>query len=235
MKRNIAIIEDDAFIAQDLQEILIENGYEPVWIAHSVAEAMSFLKKNKAELILMDIHLDDVLDGIHLAGIVKNEYSVPVVFTTAFSDPPTLERVKNVSPYGYVVKPYTSADIRVAIEMAFSRSDTTKNSSDNSSDSVFVNSVSGMVRIEKSSILFLEAYDYYANIYTSKEKTLAKMTLGELLETIGDDALLRVHKSYAVNLKHIGKIKSNEIYMGEFRVPVGRTFKEELKKRIKII
>lgn len=236
MKRKINIVEDDVFIAQDLCEMLAEMDYSVLSVSHTAAEALASLKKEKPDLILMDINLNDAIDGVHLAGIVKTEYKIPVVFTTAFSDQATLERVKNISPYGYVVKPYTAANIKVAVELAFSRLDGEKNNpvmEENTAS--FINSTNGMIKVVPQEILYINAYDYYANVFTASEKILAKMTLGEVLETINDPDLVRVHKSYAVNVKKVEKIKNNEIHIGEVRIPIGRAYKEELKNKIKII
>ncbi len=236
MNRKLNIVEDDVFIAQDLCEMLAEMDYTVLSVSHTAAEALSSLKKEKPDLILMDINLNDAIDGVHLAGIVKTEYKIPVVFTTAFSDQATLERVKNISPYGYVVKPYTAANIKVAVELAFSRLDGEKNVSVNEDNPAsFINSANGMIKIIPQEILYIHAYDYYANVFTPTEKILAKMTLGEVLETINDDDLVRVHKSYAVNIKKVEKIKNNEIHIGAVRIPIGRAFKEELKNKIKVI
>lgn len=236
MSRKINIVEDDLFIAQDLSEMLTEMNYSVLSVSHSATDALNSLKKEKPDLILMDINLNDAIDGVHLAGIVKTEYKIPIVFTTAFSDQATLERVKNISPYGYVVKPYTAANIKVAVELAFARLDSEKNnSSSDDSAASFINSVSGMIKIIPEEILYINAFDYYANVFTSSEKILAKMTLGEVLETINFSDLVRVHKSHAVNINKVEKIKNNEIYIGDVRIPIGRAYKEELKKKIKVI
>lgn len=236
MVKKIYIVEDDVFIAHDLKEMLLELNYEVMNIAHTAKDVLEALKKQKPDLVLMDIQLNDSIDGIHLAGILKTEYKLPVIFTTAFSDQPTLERVKNIAPYGYVVKPYTAANIKVAIELAFSRIDNEVNSIVAKGAPVcFINSSNGMVKIISEEILYIDAYDYYANIYTHEGKILAKMTLKEILDQINSQQIIRVHKSHAVNLKKISKIKNNEIYINEITIPIGRAFKDDLMAKIKVI
>lgn len=236
MKKTIGIVEDDVFIASDLAEMLEEMNYEVVWTVHSPSDAITQIKINPPGLILMDIHLNEVVDGIHLAGIIKSEYKIPVIFTTAFSDPATLQRVKNVSPFGYVVKPYTASGIRIAIELAFARTEEeTEIKKDEPDNAIFINSTSGMVRVNNDEIWYIEAFDYYANIFTANGKILAKMTLGEVLDSIKNEQIVRVHKSFAVHISHIGKIKNNEIHIGDKKIPIGRAYKEDLKNRIKIL
>lgn len=234
--KKIYIVEDDVFIAHDLKEMLEELKYEVMAISHTATEALENFKKQKPDLVLMDIQLNDSIDGIHLAGILKTEFKLPVIFTTAFSDQATLERVKNIAPYGYVVKPYTSANIKVAIELAFSRMEmVTYRSAKDETAVCFISSSNGMIKIIPEEILYIDAYDYYANIYTLEGKTLAKMTLKEILDQIQSPQIIRVHKSHAVNLKKIEKIKNNEIHINKVIIPIGRAYKEDLMAKIKVI
>ncbi len=236
MIKKIYIVEDDVFIAHDLKEMLLEMKYEVIGISHTATDALEAFKKQKPDLVLMDIQLNDSIDGIHLAGILKTEFRLPVIFTTAFSDQATLERVKNIAPYGYVVKPYTSASIKVAIELAFSRIENqTDSNSKEETTACFINSSNGMMKIIPEEILYIDAYDYYANIYTPEGKILAKMTLKEILDQINSQQIIRVHKSHAVNLKKIDKIKNNEIHINQVLIPIGRAFKEDLMAKIKVI
>ena len=236
MIRKIYIVEDDVFIAHDLKEMLLEMNYEVMAISHTATDALEAFKKQKPDLVLMDIQLNDSIDGIHLAGILKTEFRLPVIFTTAFSDQATLERVKNIAPYGYVVKPYTSTSIKVAIELAFSRIENqTDANSKEETTACFINSSNGMMKIIPEEILYIDAYDYYANIFTLEGKILAKMTLKEILDQIQSPQIVRVHKSHAVNLKKIDKIKNNEIHINQVTIPIGRAFKEDLMAKIKVI
>lgn len=236
MRKRIAIVEDDVFIAEDLNQMLIDLNYDVIHVSNSANEAIKHFKEKIPDLALMDIELDDTIDGIHLAGILKLEYNVPVIFTTAFTDQQTLERVKKISPFGYVVKPYMEANIKVALELALSRvndkEEATKKEED---ESYFVNSVNGIVKINPAEILYISAFDYYANIFTVNGKVLAKTTLKEVLNLLNKPDLLRVHKSYVVNINKITRIKDNAIHMEDVKVPIGRSYKEELKARLKII
>jgi DNA-binding LytR/AlgR family response regulator len=236
MNKSIAIVEDDVFVARDLEELLGELGYIVSFVAHSAGDAIHKIKDKKPELVLMDIQLNDAIDGVHLAGIFKTEYKIPVIFTTAFSDAKTLERVKNVSPFGYIIKPYAEANIRVAVELAFTRISEEKAKGDlNTDDYCFINSVNGMIKIATEDILYIEAFDYYSNVFTATEKILAKMTLKEVLDALNNKDLLRIHKSYAVNVRHVTKIKYNEVYIGAVKIPIGRAYKDEVMQKLHIV
>ena len=67
----------------------------------------------------MDITLGGSLDGIETAEIISSKYDIPVIYLTSYSDRETLQRAKITEPYGYLIKPFDSREIEIAIEMAF--------------------------------------------------------------------------------------------------------------------
>ena len=54
----------------------------------------------------MDIRLKGPLSGIETAEMLRAERDLPVVYLTAYTDQPTLERARISEPFGYVVKPF---------------------------------------------------------------------------------------------------------------------------------
>ena len=70
------------------------------------------------DLVLMDVRIDGPIDGIETARRIRQIRDVPVVFLTAYSDAETLERAKQIEPYGYLVKPFAERDLQAAIEVA---------------------------------------------------------------------------------------------------------------------
>jgi PAS domain S-box-containing protein len=70
------------------------------------------------DLILMDIQLAGEMDGITAAGRICSVTDVPVVFLTAFSQDPLLQRAKAIAPYGYLIKPVSLRELTATLEMA---------------------------------------------------------------------------------------------------------------------
>lgn len=117
----ILVVEDEQLIADDLKETLEYLGYEvPVPIASGEA-AVTQAALLQPNLILMDIHLNGVLDGIEASKKIQAQSSIPIIFLTANADRSTLERVKAIQPFGYLLKPYDEKVLGTAIEIALSR------------------------------------------------------------------------------------------------------------------
>jgi signal transduction histidine kinase len=115
------IVEDEAIIAHDIASMLEELGYSVSGIASSATTALAFADKEPVDVVLMDIRIKGDVDGIDLAAQLKKSHRLPVVYITAHTDDVTLERARATEPFGYIAKPLTSADIKVALSIALQR------------------------------------------------------------------------------------------------------------------
>lgn len=115
---SILIVEDDNVIAQIADWRLKNLGYKVCGKAATGAEAMELLEKHKPDIVLMDINIKGDIDGIETAKLMKERFSIPVVYVTSHSEGPTLERAKETKPDGFILKPFDDDDLRVAIELA---------------------------------------------------------------------------------------------------------------------
>jgi PAS domain S-box-containing protein len=84
--------------------------------------------KNQPDLILMDIQLRGNMDGVQAATAITEQMDVPIVYLTANSDGPTLQRAKETGPYGFLVKPFEERAIQAGIEMAIYKHQSEKRS-----------------------------------------------------------------------------------------------------------
>lgn len=108
----IMVVEDEGLIALHLIEILENAGYRITGPFSSGEMALTVLKTPPApDLILMDIGLAGSLDGIETAGQIRSGFSVPLVFLTAYSTERTVERIQEVKPDGYIVKPFVAENL----------------------------------------------------------------------------------------------------------------------------
>lgn len=113
----ILVVEDDAIVAQDIVDCLRELGHCPIGPAYDLLAAKELLCDNTVQIALLDIHLEGRDDGILLSSWIRQEYFIPVIFLTAYSDYVTLSKVKQVYPEHFLVKPFNPAQLKAAIEI----------------------------------------------------------------------------------------------------------------------
>jgi DNA-binding NarL/FixJ family response regulator len=118
MNARILIVEDEALIAQDIKYCLEELGHKVHNIVMNGDKALDAIAHPDLDLVLLDINIKGSLSGIDLGDIIKNKYHLPFVYLTASSDDDTLNKAKSTLPYGYIVKPFNSRDLKVNIDLA---------------------------------------------------------------------------------------------------------------------
>jgi two-component system, response regulator PdtaR len=116
----ILIAEDDALVAQDLKDRLETLEYRVPWTTQSAQEAVVLAQHLRPDLVLMDIQLPGDMDGIQAAKQIRTLH-VPVFYVSGYCEGPVLERAKASEPYGYILKPYETRDLRIAIEIGLHR------------------------------------------------------------------------------------------------------------------
>jgi AmiR/NasT family two-component response regulator len=115
---NILIVEDEMILAEDLKDTLLDLGYRVAGSVGSGQAAIDIASKNDVELVLMDIKIDGELDGIDTAKTLQNRFRIPVIDLTAFSDDAIVQRAKETEPFGYIVKPDRTSEIKAVLEIA---------------------------------------------------------------------------------------------------------------------
>ncbi|MEI6235170.1 MAG: response regulator [Planctomycetota bacterium] len=117
-KPRLFVVEDELVVARDIQIQLNGLGYDTVGHTDRAEEAILRVGELRPDLVLMDVQLAGTMDGIAAAQAIRDQFSIPVVFLTAFSNQETLERAKLTEPFGYVLKPFSERELQTVVEMA---------------------------------------------------------------------------------------------------------------------
>ncbi|MFN3999954.1 response regulator transcription factor [Algoriphagus sp.] len=123
----ILIIEDEPLIAEDIADLCQLNGYKVCGTAYSASMGLKMINTHSPSLVLLDINLQDRIDGLEIANFLKDKYEIPFIFLTSYSDRETLAQVKKTSPLGYIVKPFNKEQLFSTIELALAQMEADKN------------------------------------------------------------------------------------------------------------
>jgi CheY-like chemotaxis protein len=113
----ILVVEDDINVAVVLEARLESFGYKVCDVAATGLSAIESAIEHRPDLILMDILLEGDMNGIEAADNIINHFDVPIIFLSCLNDPAVLERAVKTNPYGYIVKPYDKAALKMSIEI----------------------------------------------------------------------------------------------------------------------
>ena len=112
----ILIVEDEFFIALDLQAMAEDEGHTVLATATSASEAVEAAGTLRPDVVLMDVRLAQNSDGIEAAREIKDRYGIRSLFITANSDEGTRRRAAQVDPLGFLEKPVTQLTLRRALD-----------------------------------------------------------------------------------------------------------------------
>jgi len=114
----IFFVEDDEIVANVIEWRLNKLGYSVCGSAKNGVDAVSLIKEKKPDLVILDVELKGPMDGIDLGELLSTQTKIPFIYLTAHTEDNILKRAKNTGSRGYVKKPFSDDDLRVAIELA---------------------------------------------------------------------------------------------------------------------
>ncbi len=244
----LLIVEDDMIIAANIAMQLSKLGYEVSGIVPRGEEAIRHVETNRPDLILLDISLKGLLDGIDTAHAIHQRWSIPIIYVTANTDEATFARAKKTHPYAYISKPIRAIELQRAIELAISRLSDEQHPTDASvrpnpapdapfvlDDRIFVRNREKIIKIFIADILYVEADRNYCNLCTVNKEYLLTTTLKAMEDKLPANYFVRVHRSYLVNLTQVDEVGEGHIGIKGKTIPLSHLLREALLKRIQTI
>jgi DNA-binding LytR/AlgR family response regulator len=241
----ILIVEDEMIIAANISLQLTNLGYEVTGIISKGDAVLPHIEEFAPDIILMDINLKGKMDGIEIAHLIQKVYKTPIIYLTANSDEIHFERAKATNPYAFISKPFKKLDLQRAIELTLVRIQEERNNEKNSglvsdepyivSDCIFVRSHDKMVKVCINDILYIEAERNYCKIHCKDKEHLLVTTLKYLEENLPANNLMRIHRSFIVNLHHIDEIATSHVVIGKKAIPLSNELKKQLLLHIQKI
>lgn len=243
----VLIVEDKPLTAEDISYTLEEMGYEIIAVAHSGGAALEALERHKPDLVLLDIDLGEGMNGVAVGRIIHANYKMPFLYLTARSDKKTLDEAKETHPMAYILKPFTPNDLRAAIEIAMfnveaGNAATFKQKEPEEAPGVvtgsqgfFVKSRGRYEKIGFEDILWVEADDTYSRVQTKEKQYMVSYTLKSMVERLEHPDIIRVHRSFMVNVSHVEAIEDFTLIIGNKLVPVSKSYRPTVMPRFSML
>jgi DNA-binding LytR/AlgR family response regulator len=100
---------------------------------------------------------------------------------------------------------------------------------------IFIKSDGKLVKLNYDDILFIESMGDYARFVTADKKYITHSTIKSLEEKVNKEQFMKVHRSYIINLHKIDDIRENDLYIRGIEIPISRSLKAEVLKRLTIL
>lgn len=233
MEIKVLIVEDNPITAQDLEEILTENGIAVVGIARTGNQAINKARDLQPDILIMDIKLDGDKDGITVVQeIYKTDY-YPVIYLTANTDREHVEKAYSTSPAAFLSKPFDHKDLIHAIELAFvNHYKKVFNSSEipEMNKSIFLKNGDKYEKIAIDEIQLIKADGSYSSVVTKKQTYSISLNLQGLSDKIKNPLFFRLHRSYIVNLKSISGFDNQYVFIDKLPIPYSKNYRDSLMR-----
>jgi DNA-binding LytR/AlgR family response regulator len=222
--KKIFIVEDEIDLAENLQDILNNSGYEIIGREEEGEKAFHRILESKPELILMDVMLKGVIDGIELARQIRTKSTVPIIFITAHSEQIYLERISGLNYDSFLLKPFTKEVLLTTISLTFLKYLNKKEGK----NILSIRDKGFLVPIDEDNIIMLKADGLYTRIYTSTRQYVIRDILKDVIGKLSEKKFVRIHKSYMINLDYVTAFNAKEVTIASFVVPIRRGYFREL-------
>lgn len=219
----VLIAEDNLLIAEHLSDILEECEIEKIYLAHDYNEVMSLIESEKPDLILLDIHMDHELAGVKIANEVNLNFKIPFIYITAQSDKMVMDLAIETKPLGYIIKPFNSKEVYVAIQLAMNAF---------AKKYRIIKDIYGDVKVMLDTILYIKVDGNYLEITTRNKKIVTRSTISTFLELLPKEDFLQVHRSYVVNVKYLEKLDANHVYIESIAIPFSKNKLKEIQSKM---
>ena len=221
-------IIDDEPIAHRIIEGYCQNlpELQKVGNCYNAFEAIQLMRDHIVDLIFLDINMPR-LTGFDL---LKTLQKFPKVIVTSAHKEFALEGYEfNISDY--LLKPFSLERFLKAINKVMAEHTPPLAMSDGSEKGrFFLKGDKKMHQVHYEEILFVEAFGNYTKVYLSNNKILSHEKISTLEASLPAADFLRVHKSFIVAANKINVIEGNRIKIGDHSIPIGQTYKHNLKR-----
>lgn len=224
---NILVVEDEYITQKTISVLLDEMGYNVIGTAMNATEAIAILSEKKVEFALLDITIQGEKDGIWLANYIAENYEIPHIFLTAYSDDVTIKNAIATNPYGYLIKPFQKAELFSSIEIALLNFNKQHQPEKKESDFIYVKHNEVFEKVMLKDIEYVESQKNYLLIITAEKEYRFRGTITEFVTKLPDN-FIKTHKGFIVNSTAIQSFNTNYVCVGTKKIPLSKTYKDSV-------
>ena len=235
---NCIIIDDEATSRTIIGELCSSyKNLNVVEVFSNAIEAIKYLNQNKTDLIFLDIHMPD-FNGFDFIRTLKDP---PYIILTTADAEFAIQAFEYDFIVDYIVKPIKPERFKKSIQKVEGKlnekvtATVTDKEKQQTGDDFYVNINKRLIKIDIQSIYLVEAKGDYIYLKTDNKNYTVHSTLKKIEEKLPDHMFLKIHRSYIININKIIDIEDNSVLIEKDIVPVSRSNRPELMKRLNLL
>jgi DNA-binding LytR/AlgR family response regulator len=205
------------------------SSFEVAGECRNALEAVEILKKDKIDLMFLDINMPEIT-GLEFLRSIPNPPSV--IITTAFRE--YAVEGYDLDVVDFLLKPISFERFLKAINRYIDRTRVPQsNSGDNMrapGEKAHINIQDGKntFKILLDDILYFEGYGEYVKVMTENRNHMVRGSMTEFENKLAEKGFLRIHKSYIINIRKIKGFSSINVMLTNTQLPVGRIYRDKV-------
>ncbi len=224
----VAIVEDEALIAESIAIQLRKMGHEVVAVYSNYDAVVSALSCQEAELFLIDIRLKGARTGLDVARTLQRKQGPPFLFVTSNTDSDTVREAMETLPLGYITKPVSYEDLFIGLELVKAKISL----AGSNGRQIEVRNGQEKDWIQIKSIQFLEAGRSYVTIHLAEGQRVLRRSLGNFIKDFRGSEIIRIHRSYAVNPRMVESVMAGKVIVAGHKLPLGPGYRDHFLRTL---
>jgi DNA-binding LytR/AlgR family response regulator len=228
--KSIIIDDNEIALLATQQCVLKAEQIKLLKTFNNALQALSYIASNQVDLIFLDIEMPE-LNGIEFIKAMKHPHPL-IVLTT--SHPEFALEAYEHNVLDYLVKPIALPRFLNAVAKAQAMFE--KHNIDKiENDIIFIKKGNIIVKVNKSDVLWIEGLGDYVTLNTEKEKFIVHSTMHAIEQKFASNEFIRVHRSFIIRIDRINNIEDNCISYYDKFIPIGKTYREAVYKRLNLL
>lgn len=218
-EKTILLVEDDFLNRRFTKKILLENGYNIIETKNA-KEALEVVQKETVDLGILDINLgEDQQDGISLGQQIKDNYSIPFIYLTAYESSEIITRAVTTLPYSYLTKPIKNADLIASVEIAIRQS-----AKQEKQPAILVKDGKYNKELLINEIDYIESEGNYLLFHANSKVYKCRSTIKQIMEILPKTIFIQTHRAFVVNKNRIDKFTVKSLIIKNNSIPVSKNY-----------
>ena len=238
MTMNCIIVDDEAAARAIVAQLCSkESNLNVIEQFESAVEAIKFLNQNTVDVVFLDIHMPG-FTGVDFVQTLKNP---PHIVLTTSDTEFAIEAYEYEAIVDYIVKPITPERFQkciVKLEKVMIRAPKIEKSEPkepSSENDLYINIDRRLIKLKLNDIQVIEAKGDYIEIKLEKDTHRVHTTLKKIKEKLPEKTFLQIHRSFIINFTKIIDIEDNSVLIGKNVVPISRSNRPELMRRLNLV
>lgn len=231
------VIDDELAARAVVTKLCSDNGFNVLREFPNAIEAIKYLNEGpELDVIFLDLQMPD-FSGVDFLKTVKD---LPLIVLTTSNREFALESYEYPTVVDYLLKPISQERFRRMVDKV---SVALKHHTDPGGPTLgsvvggelYINIDRRLVKVKLDDILFVEAKGDYIEVRTQSKTHRVHSTMKKIREKLPETLFLQIHRSYIINFTKIIDIEDNSVLIEKNVIPISRSGRPELMRRLNLL